>query len=79
MMAKSDASDFVEKTISLLKAPALSEELGRNARRVAEEKHDWRVIAEKFEEFILHLAKLKNIRFNGAPAGSSVDNRAVKE
>lgn len=59
LLAKQDLSDFAQKLIELLKNPDLCEELGKNAREVAEERYSWQIMTERLEDFILELGKIK--------------------
>lgn len=45
-----DAKKFSEKVIELLENRELSEELGKRARQVAEEKYAWQIIARKLSK-----------------------------
>jgi len=51
LLAREDPEDFAEKIISLFDNPELCEELGNNARRVAEEQFEWPVLTKRLEEF----------------------------
>ncbi len=59
LLAKPDMSDFAEKIILLLKNPDLAQSLGHNARKAAEEKYSWTIMAQKLEEFLLNIRERK--------------------
>lgn len=52
VLSRDDPRDFAEATLSLLARPDL-EELGHNARRVAEKKLSWDILTDKLETLYL--------------------------
>ena len=44
---------FADQVLKLLENPALSQQMVRQARQLVEEKYDWRVIAERFAQYML--------------------------
>jgi glycosyltransferase involved in cell wall biosynthesis len=47
--------DFATKTVEILRQHDLLEEMGRNARKVAETKLDWRLLTDQLERFYLYI------------------------
>jgi glycosyltransferase involved in cell wall biosynthesis len=52
-------ADFAEKTVELLRNRKLREQLGRNARRTAEDVYSWEKIAPKLEQVYEELAGMR--------------------
>jgi len=52
VLSRDDPRDFAEATLSLLARPDL-DELGHNARRVAERDLAWDILTDKLEKFYL--------------------------
>jgi glycosyltransferase involved in cell wall biosynthesis len=53
LLARWDHKDFAEKIIYLLEHPDVAEKLGDNARNLAVEEYDWKIIIRRLEEFYL--------------------------
>jgi len=51
LLSKDTPEDFAEKVGDLIDDPSLADELGANARRVAEEKYSWELLSEQLEEY----------------------------
>jgi glycosyltransferase involved in cell wall biosynthesis len=47
--------DFASKTLDVLRHPDWIDEMGRNARKVAETKLDWRLLTDQLERFYLRI------------------------
>ena len=45
-----DSADFADKIMKLLENPKLCVQLGRNARKAAEEKFSWQIASKKLEQ-----------------------------
>ena len=52
-----DPQEFAEKTIYLLQHPKVAEQIGLRARKVIEEKYDWKVINAKIRQVYDELGK----------------------
>jgi glycosyltransferase involved in cell wall biosynthesis len=48
-------SDFAKSVVALLKNPDLRKQLGINARRLASQKYDWKIIFEKINHVYMNL------------------------
>ena len=51
LLADDNPEDFAEATLSLLEDQALREEMGSNARWVAEEQLSWKKLTDQLETF----------------------------
>lgn len=51
LLADDNAADFAEKVMTILDDPETGEKMGRNARRVAEEKYSWEILSEQIEDY----------------------------
>jgi glycosyltransferase involved in cell wall biosynthesis len=51
LLAAWQAEDFAARILELLDQPELARRVGMNARRVAEEVYDWRILAGRLESF----------------------------
>ena len=51
LLSEDTPEDFAEKVGALIDEPDLAEELGANARRVAEEKYSWEILSEQLEGY----------------------------
>ena len=47
-----DPADFAAQTVRLLRDPALRARLAENGKKLVEQKYDWRVIGERFNELV---------------------------
>jgi D-inositol-3-phosphate glycosyltransferase len=61
-----DMNEMTKYLLLLVEHPELRDELGRNARKVAQERYDWRVIIEQYEELWRELYEQAQ-SFNGSP------------
>jgi len=52
LLIANSTAEFVRQTVRLLKDPGLCHTLGRNARRLVEEKYDWKVLANDFLKLV---------------------------
>jgi glycosyltransferase involved in cell wall biosynthesis len=55
LLARWDPKDFAEKIIYLIEHPDVAKKLGDNARKLAVEEYDWRIIIRRLEEFYLKI------------------------
>ena len=55
VLAEDSPEDFASKTLEVLRHPDWVDEMGRNARRVAETKLDWRLLTDQLEQFYLRI------------------------
>lgn len=50
LLAADDAGEFTQAVAGLIENPELASQLGNNGRRLVEEKYDWRVLYNKYDE-----------------------------
>jgi glycosyltransferase involved in cell wall biosynthesis len=53
VVARADLADLGDRICELIENPEMADRLGMRARRMAEERLAWPVLADRFEEFIL--------------------------
>jgi glycosyltransferase involved in cell wall biosynthesis len=51
LLAECNPEDFSNKVFYLIEHPDVAEQLGKEARRVAETQYNWRVLTDKLESF----------------------------
>jgi glycosyltransferase involved in cell wall biosynthesis len=51
LLSRWDPIDFAEKIIFLIEHPDIADQLGKNARVVAETVYDWKILIRKLETF----------------------------
>jgi len=56
-MAAEDPEDMANKMQILLSNDELAEQMGRNARKAAEEIYDWRILSKKLESIFLNVSR----------------------
>jgi len=61
-----DMNEMTKYLLLLVEHPELRDELGRNARRIAQERYDWKVIIKRYEELWKELYEQAQ-SFNGSP------------
>ena len=59
-LAEFEPQDFAKQIIFLLENPHISTELGQNARKVAVEEYDWRILTNKLEDFYFRIITLSH-------------------
>jgi len=55
LLSDCNPEDFAQKIINILENPSLASQLGKNARWVAENKYNWKVLIKRLEEFYFQI------------------------
>jgi glycosyltransferase involved in cell wall biosynthesis len=55
VLAEDTPDDFAQKTVEVMAQHGLIEEMGRNARKLAETRLDWRLLTAQVEKFYLSI------------------------